>query len=131
MPQTTTPGDTSNFERYPASPLEDLPAALRAQQARQYSMNPDLIEKGPDPCKALLKYIRHLASMLTRPSLISTRWIPLPSFLILTHTFSPQLPPYIPFSLPICSSWTVVLFNPHSMLLHYLLLFHSLIVSFS
>lgn len=49
IPVTSTPGDTSNFERYPDSPLEDLPGPLRAAQAKQYNIAEAAIERGTDP----------------------------------------------------------------------------------
>lgn len=50
IPQTSTPGDTSNFESYPDSPLETLPGVLRAARARQMDLPEDSFERGPDPC---------------------------------------------------------------------------------
>lgn len=49
IPVTISPSDTSNFERYPNSPLDTLPGVLRAHRARQYGMSPDSLERGPDP----------------------------------------------------------------------------------
>ncbi|ORY57390.1 kinase-like domain-containing protein, partial [Leucosporidium creatinivorum] len=49
IPVTVSPADTSNFERYPNSPLDTLPGVLRAHRARQYGMSPDALERGPDP----------------------------------------------------------------------------------
>lgn len=55
IPSTSTPGDTSNFERYPPAPLEDLPGVLRAAQARQYHVEVDSIERSPDPCAFVIR----------------------------------------------------------------------------
>ncbi|KAL8283526.1 hypothetical protein RQP46_005629 [Phenoliferia psychrophenolica] len=49
IPQTSTPGDTSNFEKYPSSPLETLPGVLRAARARQMRLPEESFERGPDP----------------------------------------------------------------------------------
>lgn len=49
IPLSTSPSDTSNFERYPPCPIETLPGVFRAQRARQYGVSPDVLERsGPD-----------------------------------------------------------------------------------
>lgn len=49
IPHTSTPGDTSNFEHYPACPLETLPGVVRAHHARQMGVPASELESGPDP----------------------------------------------------------------------------------
>ncbi|GAA5878656.1 hypothetical protein JCM3774_000441 [Rhodotorula dairenensis] len=46
IPTTTIPGDTSNFERFPACKLESMPGVLRSVSQRKYGYPP---EYGPDP----------------------------------------------------------------------------------
>ncbi|GAA6055635.1 hypothetical protein JCM3770_003390, partial [Rhodotorula araucariae] len=46
IPLTTSPGDASNYERYPATQLESLPGVLRALSQRKYGFSPEV---GPDP----------------------------------------------------------------------------------
>lgn len=46
---TNMPGDTSNFERFPACSLESMPGVLRAVTQRHYGYEP---ERASDPCKS-------------------------------------------------------------------------------
>ncbi|KAK4691616.1 hypothetical protein P7C70_g9312, partial [Phenoliferia sp. Uapishka_3] len=49
IPQTSTPGDTSNFEKYPTTGMDQLPGVLRATRARQMRLPENSFERGPDP----------------------------------------------------------------------------------
>lgn len=93
IPATSTPGDTSNFERYPPAPLEELPGVLRAAQARQYQVEIDSIERNPDPC-TFQCVIRFLSSSILvlrvlalcvfahrRYTILRHRWLPFPIIL--------------------------------------------------
>ncbi|SCV67196.1 BQ2448_5842 [Microbotryum intermedium] len=51
IPHASGPSDTSNFERYPPSSIETLPAVKRAAQARKFNTIPELLPRGDDPCE--------------------------------------------------------------------------------
>ncbi|BGP20952.1 hypothetical protein JCM10213_006668 [Rhodosporidiobolus nylandii] len=46
IPLTSTPGDCSNFERFPQTSIETMPGVLRALSKRKYGFEP---ERGEDP----------------------------------------------------------------------------------
>ncbi|KDE03170.1 AGC/PKA protein kinase [Microbotryum lychnidis-dioicae p1A1 Lamole] len=49
IPHASGPSDTSNFERYPPSSIDTLPAVKRAAQARRFNTIPELLPHGDDP----------------------------------------------------------------------------------
>lgn len=57
---TNMPGDTSNFERFPACSLESMPGVLRAVTQRHYGYQP---ERASDPCKCWLFSHLHLLAL--------------------------------------------------------------------
>ncbi|GAA5988702.1 hypothetical protein JCM10908_003682 [Rhodotorula pacifica] len=53
IPLTNTPGDASNFERFPACSLESMPGVMRSLSQRKFGFQPEL---GSDPYGYLFPY---------------------------------------------------------------------------